>query len=285
LAYGVLAAASTVAAGGAFVASGFGTGFGLTPYSDTVALEQPLGPGATFSVANPNGRTTIRAASGDTVRVEATRHFSVAGQPPEVKLVPDGQALRLELGELGRGPFGSHNRVDFDILVPASANVDARASSGNLEIDGVSASVHAEASSGSLKLTNIGGAADVQASSGSVTLENVAGEVSATTSSGDLRGKRLQRVRQATASSGDISLEAVFAGATQVRTSSGDVDLKLLPGSSTQIEASSRSGRISQDGLSFPQPDRRSLAATLGSPPTGAVLSIQTSSGDIELTQ
>jgi len=287
LGYGVLAAASTAAAGGAFVAGGFGPGFGLTPYADALTLEEAIGPGTSFVVNNPNGRTTIRVGNVETVRVDAKRRFSVAGQPPEVKLVPDGQQVRREVAELVRAPFGWSNRVELEVLVPASVPVEARATSGSLEIDGVRAPVRAETSSGSLKVTNVGGPAEVKATSGSITLENISGEVTASTSSGDLRGKRLQRVRQATTSSGDIMLEAIVAGPTEVRATSGDVDVKLLPGSSAQIDASSRSGDVRGRGLSLTSPtqERRALKGALGTPAADAVLTVQTTSGDIELTQ
>ena len=121
LGYGVLAAASTVAAGGNFVASSFGT---TTPYTDTVSLAQPLAAGQMFSVSNPNGRTTIRAGAVDSVSVQATRYFSTADHPPEVRLVPRNQGLRLELDNLGPGMFFGKSRVDLDIVVPASARVD-----------------------------------------------------------------------------------------------------------------------------------------------------------------
>jgi hypothetical protein len=287
LAYGVLAAASTVAAGGAFVASGFGPGFGGTPYTDTIVLEQPILADQTFRVSNPNGRTTIRTAVVDTVHVEAARHFGVPDHPPEVKLVQRDQGLSLEIENLGRGPFGGSNRVEFDVVVPATVRVDARSSSGNLDIDGVGRPVRAESSSGSVKLTNLGSSVEAEAASGAVSLENVAGEVRARTNSGNMRGLQLRHVREASSSSGNITLEGVFADPTQVRASSGDVELKILPGSAAQIEVKTSSGRIAQRGVTLAnqQQDRRSLTGTLGTPAEGTLLQIQTSSGNVLLTQ
>ena len=211
LAYGVLAAASTVAAGGAFVASGFGPGFGGTPYSDTIALEQPIQADQTFRVSNPNGRTTIRTAAVDTVHVEAARHFSVPDHPPEVKLVQRDQGLSLDIENLGRGhsadPIGSTSTSSCRprcawMRALRAATWTSTASAGP---------VRAESSSGSVKLTNLGSSAEAEASSGSVSLENVAGEVRARTSSGNLRGLQLRHVRDANSSSGNIILESVFA--------------------------------------------------------------------------
>jgi hypothetical protein len=63
--------------------------------------------------------------------------------------------------------------------------------------------------------------------------------------------------------------------------------VKLLPGSSAQIDASSRSGDVRGRGLSLTSPtqERRALKGALGTPAADAVLTVQTTSGDIELTQ
>ena len=138
LAYGVLAAASTVAAGGAFVASGFAPGFGGTPYTDTISLEQPL---AGWTKPSGSRIRTVARRSGPrpstTVHVEATRHFSAPDHPPEVKLVPRDQGLAWRSTTSGRhvhsaDPIGS---ISTSSCQP-SARVDARGSSGNVDIDG-----------------------------------------------------------------------------------------------------------------------------------------------------
>src|SRR5438105_6768772 len=92
LAYGILAAASSVAAGGTFAR----TGFGQSPFADTVTLDSPISAGQTLVVDTSSGRTTIHGGTGSTVHVVTTRHFSVGGQGPEVRLVPSGNGLNLE---------------------------------------------------------------------------------------------------------------------------------------------------------------------------------------------
>jgi hypothetical protein len=65
------------------------------------------------------------------------------------------------------------------------------------------------------------------------------------------------------------------------------VELKLLPGSAAQVDVRTSGGRITQRGvtLNSQQQERRALSGSLGSPQPGAVLSIQTSSGDVVLSQ
>src|SRR5439155_943039 len=86
LAYGIVAAAATVAAGGALAHTGVASGFGPSPFTDTLTLDQPISPGQTFAVSNSSGSTTIRGGSGSTVHVVATRHYTFGGQPPDVQL-------------------------------------------------------------------------------------------------------------------------------------------------------------------------------------------------------
>src|SRR5438105_11018840 len=72
LAYGIVAAAASVAAGGNFARTGVAPGFGSAPFADTVTLDQPIAAGQTFTVSNSSGRTTIRGGTGSTLHLVAT---------------------------------------------------------------------------------------------------------------------------------------------------------------------------------------------------------------------
>src|SRR5262249_37951018 len=101
LAYCILAAASGVAAGGAPTTS-FTPTFGSPPFTDTVTLDTPIADGKTLNVNNSNGRTVIRAAAAQSVHVVATRHFGMAGQPPDVRLNPTGNGAELIVPDQSR---------------------------------------------------------------------------------------------------------------------------------------------------------------------------------------
>ena len=252
LAYGILAAASSVAAGGALTRPGVAPGFRSSPFSDTLTLDQPISPGQTLSVSNSSGSTTIRGGSGSTVHVVATRHHGFGGQPPDVQLTPSGGGLNLESSNRRGGfPFGDSGSVDYTIDVPAGVDVSAKSSSGQLSVS------------------------------------NVSGEVRLATSSGKIEATDLRHLRDASSSSGRISLQGVFTEAAQVRSSSGAIDLKLLPGSAIQLDVKSSSGRVEPRGLFLTGggTQRNSLSGALGSPAAGAVLSVQTSSGSVTVSQ
>jgi hypothetical protein len=269
LAYGVLAAVASVAVAGSLTAPGFMARFSGAPYNDQLTFDQPLSSGQAFTVSNSSGRTLIRAGTGSAVHVVANRHFWNEGQPPEVRLQPSDRGAALDFVDAGRAPFGPNNSVDFEIEVPQGVLVTASSSSGLLTIADVTGAVDATTSSGRLELTN------------------VSGDVKAVTSSGDIRGSGLRHVRQVQTSSGDVVLSGIFDRAATVQTSSGDVQLTLGPGSAVQLNVRTNSGDISARslGLERDRNERRTMTASVGNPAADAVLSIQTSSGDVSLRQ
>jgi hypothetical protein len=267
LGYGLLAAVASVAAAGSLMRPDFMANFGSTAYSDTITYDLPIVSGDTFNVTNSSGRTSVRVGAADIAHVVATRHFSVQGQPPEVRLTPGAQSVSLDMPE-NRPTIGQRSWVDYAIEVPAGVQVKARSSSGALDIEGLQGAVQAEVSSGDLTLTNI------------------AGDLDARSSSGRVRGSQLSHVRQVQSNSGSVSLDGVFTDAAQIRTSSGSVEVKFGPSSAVALDVRTRSGGIHERGLGLTnrRDDHNSLTGNVGAPASGAVLSIQTSSGSVTLS-
>ncbi|MBV9322703.1 MAG: DUF4097 family beta strand repeat protein [Chloroflexi bacterium] len=272
LVYGILAAAASVAAGGALSRTGIAPGSGSAPFADTITLDQPISAGQTLTVANTSGSTTIHGGDGQTVHVVASRHFAIGGQGPDVRLTPTSSGLSLGSTTTGRGGtfFGDDGSVDYTVELPAAAAVNVQSSSGQVQVDGVS------------------GPVDVTTTSGSVHLNDISGAVSATSTSGSIAGSQLLHVRQARATSGSISLESVFTDPAQITTTSGKVNLKLLPGSAEQLDVHSSSGSVEPQGglqLSNGVTRRDTLSGTLGTPAAGATLDVQTQSGGVTVGQ
>jgi hypothetical protein len=272
LAYGVLAAAASVAAGGALERTGIAPGSGSAPFADTITLEQPISSGQTLTVTNANGQTSIHGSDGQTVHVSAARHLAIGGQGPDPQLTPNASGLTLASTTTGRGGalFGDASSVDYTVEVPAGVAVNVQSSSGPLQIDGVSGPVDATTTSGSMQLTDI------------------SGPLNASTTSGSITGTQLAHVRQAHSTSGSISLESVFTDPTQIATFSGKVNLKLLPGSAEQLDVHSKSGSVEpQGGLRLTSGETRkdTLTGTIGTPADGATLSVQTQSGNVVVGQ
>lgn len=289
LAYGILAAAASMAAAGTLARSGVVANLGPAPFADSVTLDSTIAAGQTLNVNNPNGRTVVHGGStSPTVHVVATRHFSMNGQAPDVRLTPSSSGLSLDIsGSRDRFPFGGTNSVEYAIDVPAAVAVQVQSSSGQIEIDGVSGDVQANTNSGQLNLTNLSGAVQARSSSGSVEMSNIGGEVRATTSSGQIHATGLHHVREASSNSGSVSLEGAFTDAAQVRTSSGSVNLTLQPGSAVMLDVNTGSGSINPHGLQLTGgvTQRDKLTGALGSPAPNATLTVETSSGSVTISQ
>ncbi|HEY1292248.1 MAG TPA: hypothetical protein VGJ60_04075 [Chloroflexota bacterium] len=290
LAYGVLAAAASVAAGGALTRTGVAPGFGTAPFADTIELSQPMSDGQTLTISNTSGSTVVHAGAGQTVHVVANRHFAIGGQGPDPQLTPTGSGWSLDSTTTGRGrfPFGDASWVDYTVEVPAGAALTTSSNSGQVQIDGLTGRVDVKTNSGAQNLTNLGGAVNSQSSSGAIRLTNVAGPVTAGSTSGSIAGTQLQHVQQVQSNSGAVSLESVFTESAQVTTSSGRVNLKLLPGSAVHLDVHSERGSVEPQGgiqLSNGVTQHDTLTGDVGTPAPGATLSVRTQSGNVTVSQ
>jgi hypothetical protein len=290
LAYGVLAAAASVAAGGDLARTGIAPGFGAAPFADTITLEQPMSAEQTLTVTSTSGPTRVQGGDGQTVRVVANRHFAIGGQGPDVQLTPTDTGWNLDSTTKGRGAstFGDASWVDYTIEVPAGVSVTTSANSGAVQVDGISGPVNVKTSSGAQSLTNLGGAVDARSSSGAITLTNVTGPISATSASGAIEGTQLEHVQKVQTTSGSVALESVFTDSTQVTSSSGKVNLKLLPGSAVKLDVHSDHGSVEPQGglhLSGGETRRDTLTGAIGAPASGATLSVHTQNGSVQVSQ
>jgi len=100
--------------------------------TETTSLAAPMGPGQTFQVVNPIGRTVIRAAAGDQARVTATKHLWGGDQHLDV---------RLEAVAVGGAWFGASPSVDYVVELPTEVLVDVYGGSGDVEITGMAGAV------------------------------------------------------------------------------------------------------------------------------------------------
>ena len=92
-----------------------------------------------MSLVNTRGTTVVRGTGGSEVRVQATRHYWVANQPPEVRLVPGSGALAVEVA-----PATSGSYVDYVIDTPSALGADVRSASGSVSVSGLLGPVRVE---------------------------------------------------------------------------------------------------------------------------------------------
>jgi hypothetical protein len=212
---------------------GCGVGVHFAGYRHELTADADVsGPVKVVDVNGDNGRVTI-TTGGSGVRIHRTVHYEDGTPHP---------AQRLDAGTLTFTKDCSRCRIDYELTVPASVTVRARAESGTLDISGV-ATVDAESGSGSVKVRSVKGAVRAHSDSGSAVAEDLGGALDIASQSGSVRAIDL-RSTTVRASSDSGSLRLKFATAptdVQATTDSGSLHV-MVPGGPYNVDASSDSG-------------------------------------------
>jgi DUF4097 and DUF4098 domain-containing protein YvlB len=171
--------------------------------------------------------------------------------------------LEERMKELERHPpveqNGNHVRVGYvqgrdllrgismrlEIRTPSDSQIQARAESGGIRVDGVRGPVECKTESGGIEIRDV--AADVRAAaeSGGVHIRNIKGSVSARAESGGIEAMEVAGRIDVETQSGSIRLDQTTAAPINARAASGGVTVKLAPASGYDISAETASGRIS----------------------------------------
>lgn len=167
-----------------------------------------------------SGDVTVRASSGPAATVGRELHWR-GEKRPEVTETVEGQTLRVSYQ-----CQTANCSIDYDVRVPATVEVHAETTSGNVDIHGIS------------------GAVVIQTTSGDVSLDGVSGDITLKGTSGDVNSADLA-ARQVTTSttSGDVALDfAAAPEAVSVRGTSGDLTITVPPGRPYAVQVRTTSG-------------------------------------------
>jgi hypothetical protein len=208
--------------------------------------------GATVVASNFSGNITVSAGAPGEVRVVATRRTRDKAEGSGT--ADDGTRVSIE-ERAGRvevktwGPWKRHQRatVDFDLVVPASATVEAKSLSGDIAVSGVKGSVTAETVSGSVTATALATVSSLKTVSGNVTLTSstVAGDVTAASVSGDVTAKGVKaRTVKAGTVSGNVAVLNTSCERAVVGSVSGNVEIGGPLQKSARYELKSHSGDV-----------------------------------------
>jgi DUF4097 and DUF4098 domain-containing protein YvlB len=239
-----------------------------------------VGDAATLVLANLSGDVSVVVASGNEIRVDATKYVHAGGegdpkaQLAEMKIEFEEHGSRIEVRAFPEAERRSRRlrvSVDFAVSVPAATSVELRSVSGDISIADVKGEVTIEAVSGDITASNLGRPASIKTVSGDVALTNswtegrlgvnsVSGDVvlkmvkartlEAGSVSGDVRWTEGACERATFSSvSGDIDVAAALAkgGRYSMKTHSGDVRLALDGKIGFALEASTFSGDVKAD--------------------------------------
>jgi hypothetical protein len=167
--------------------------------------------------ANDAGNVSIRP--GDSASVHREIHY-------EDEL--PGVTHRVENGVLILEDCPETNCwIDYELVVPADVRVDGAVESGNAEVRGV-AEVNLRASSGDVVVDDVDGAVNVEASSGNVELDRIGGDA------------------QVQASSGNVTVALVAAQDVRVNVASGNVEV-TVPQAAYRLDAVTGGGHVDSD--------------------------------------
>jgi DUF4097 and DUF4098 domain-containing protein YvlB len=133
----------------------------------------------------------------------------------------------------------------LEIQTPPDTQIEARAESGGIRVEGVRGPVDCKTESGGIEIRDV--AADVRAAaeSGGVHIRNIKGPVFAHAESGGVEAMEVAGRIDAETQSGSIRLDQTTAAPIRARAASGGVIVKLAPGSGYDVSTDTGSGHIS----------------------------------------
>jgi len=164
-------------------------------------------------------------------------------------------------------PQGNAN-IDFDVMVPAAAQVQIQMDGGTIAVNGISG-VTIDTFSGNLDMENISGPVDVQTENGDITARSLNGSVKMQTQNGSIRVNTINGQVQALTQNGDVIMRKATLrsqsvletnngsvrvdgslapnGSYRLKTTRGDINLSLPANTAFQLSAHTASGSVSND--------------------------------------
>ncbi|MDG0865780.1 DUF4097 family beta strand repeat protein [SAR202 cluster bacterium JH702] len=141
-----------------------------------------VGSNPTIDVTSFNGEIEIITGEDGTIEVDTTLKL-----PSRIfySATKSGNAVTVVARRTGSGiSFGRSPQAQIHLVVPASTNVIASTSNGQLSVNGVTGTGEVDTSNGRVTLTNVTGTYVASTSNGSIKLLDVAGQFHAETSNG-----------------------------------------------------------------------------------------------------
>ena len=218
---------------------------------------------ASVSIVNQYGPISVKPSAGNLVIVTVTLHSD------KVVVEQDQEGNRISVAShLLPGADNDSGRVDYEVLVPADANVSLRSTTGPLRAEKLRGDVIVEGNTADVDVRDLSdGHVHVKTLNGPVTLTNVKdGHVEITSVGGDVALRSVDGpLVHVNSTSGRILYDGDFGGGGEysLMTHSGDIDATAPSYASIDVVASSEQGRVENDFRL--QPSHSSFAAKAGS--------------------
>jgi hypothetical protein len=214
----------------------------------------------TVELAAKSADITIKVSDDDKTTVQEKRKYWL-WKHGDTYSVDDG-VLKVD------GDCGWQCSADLVVTVPRGTKVTGHNTSGDISIAGVSG-VDAKSTSGKVELTDINGDVTLDLTSGDVSVDGLNGKLKVKATSGDIEARGLKGgAVNAETTSGDIELELAEANDVRAKGTSSDIDV-TAPAGSYKVSTETRSGEVGNQ---------------IGDDPNGThTIDATTTSGDIDL--
>ncbi len=248
----------------------------------------PLTANGSILVKNVAGTIVIYGWDEERVKMIATKTGAKDENLDKIKIAIDAREDYLKIDT--QHPIFTivwRGRVNYELWVPAGATVQAKSTSGLIQIEDQRSDVRAHTVSGDIELTNIQGKIDADTTSGDIYTKKSKGNVIARSVSGDLKILKAQgAVTTIKTVSGDIwvELEEIDYAVLQMdfNSISGDINLFLPLNIAAEIDMNTVSGRLSCDfPITIKAMSAREFRGIIGEGDIG--ITLKTVSGDIYL--
>jgi DUF4097 and DUF4098 domain-containing protein YvlB len=228
-----------------------------------------VGHRASISIINQYGPISVKPGPGKRVMVTAI----LSSSKVEIDQSKRGNRISV-LSHLLDGADADSGRVDYEVLVPADANVTLHSMTGPLHVEKVHGDVNLEGSTANVDVRDVSaGRVHIKTLNGPVTIANVSDEyVEVTSVSGDVALNAVNgALVNVNSSSGKIHYDGNFgeAGQYSLTSHSGDIEAIAPAYASIEVVARSVQGKVEND---FPlEPEHTAFVTRAGSAFAGTV--------------
>ena len=171
-------------------------------------------PGLRLELRNSSGYIVVRTWDRNEVRVRADNIFRGG-----FVIEQTSSALRLGANSWD----GDDDDIDYVLTVPATMDLELRASDGDITVDGSRGEVNVRTSDGDIIIRGGSGRVFAYASDGSITAEGVSGRIRLQSSDGDITVEGASGDIEIDATDGTIELWEIEATSVQIDNVDGDI--------------------------------------------------------------
>jgi DUF4097 and DUF4098 domain-containing protein YvlB len=222
-------------------------------FAEKKEFKYTVAPGVTVSIVSQKGSVTVKPASGRQVVISA----NAASDKVEVDSSQNGNRVSARTHLLNK-PTGDDARVDYEVLLPADANLTIDSGSGDVTVENLRGNITLDAEEGQVTVRGFtGGFVQVQSLNANITLTNVQkSRVQLASTGGNIQLNNVSGPNvTAKSTTGTISFTGDFAGGGNflLTSHSGDIGVSLPASASIDLTARSMQGSVEND-LKLQQP-------------------------------